>query len=293
MTTERATAPTKPSANTETDQYDPDPRAVTLAHVLRRSEQAELTILFGSRARGDYREGRSDIDIMLLVRREPDSEEKRKRIAAAEAVAGQIYEHPVPVELVWRTLEQFRKNRQFWNSVETAARNEGIILPRNHAEYNPNHYEDDETEHRFNWITRDNRLFHAESHLDMFETAVSGKKVDIMIGQHAHQALERGMKALLETYRAEDKELTYPETHDLRLLARLIAQRDELLTDFRVGIRPKIYNEYVGHLEYKDERREAELTSQPDWYERTKEDAEIIIERAAERGAEIKKKPEG
>ena len=37
-----------------------DPKAVKLAEILHGARQPQLTVLFGSRARGDYAEGRSN-----------------------------------------------------------------------------------------------------------------------------------------------------------------------------------------------------------------------------------------
>ena len=49
-----------------------DARAVKLAELLHELKKPHLTILFGSRARGDYSEGRSDVDILLIKKNQPD-----------------------------------------------------------------------------------------------------------------------------------------------------------------------------------------------------------------------------
>ena len=51
-----------------------DPSAVKLAELLHETRNPHLTILFGSRARGDYAEGRSGVDIMLVEDQPPDDE---------------------------------------------------------------------------------------------------------------------------------------------------------------------------------------------------------------------------
>lgn len=50
--------------------------------------------------------------------------------AAAARVARQTYGREAPVELVWRTTDEFRHNRRYVNSVETHAAKDGIIMPR-------------------------------------------------------------------------------------------------------------------------------------------------------------------
>ena len=55
-----------------------DVRAVTLARLLHETRKSALTILFGSRARGDYAEGRSDIDFLLVEDAMPDEETARQ-----------------------------------------------------------------------------------------------------------------------------------------------------------------------------------------------------------------------
>ena len=43
-----------------------DAKALQVARLVQQRERPELAILFGSRARGDHNETRSDIDIMLV-----------------------------------------------------------------------------------------------------------------------------------------------------------------------------------------------------------------------------------
>ena len=43
-----------------------DPRALQVARFVRQRERPQLTILFGSRARGDHDDLESDIDVMLV-----------------------------------------------------------------------------------------------------------------------------------------------------------------------------------------------------------------------------------
>ena len=62
-----------------------DPRALEVARSLHRTEQPEVTVLFGSRARGDY-DGHSDIDIMLVQENPPSKEQESRTRNQAEDI---------------------------------------------------------------------------------------------------------------------------------------------------------------------------------------------------------------
>ncbi len=46
------------------------------------------------------------------------------------------------IDLIWRTLEEFRFNRRYVNSLETQAMKDGVIRPRNPEDHRANHYKD-------------------------------------------------------------------------------------------------------------------------------------------------------
>ena len=95
-----------------------DPKALRVARSVLERERPELAILFGSRARGDHDETRSDIDVMLVLKAIPDEDAKRAATESAGAAVEKAYGREVPVELVWRSLEEFRRNRRYVNSRE-------------------------------------------------------------------------------------------------------------------------------------------------------------------------------
>ena len=80
-----------------------DPRALRVAEDLHRKLEPKMTILFGSRARGDYEDGRSDIDIMVVQKVLPSGSEQLAMQAETQAGAETIYDHYVPVQLFWQT----------------------------------------------------------------------------------------------------------------------------------------------------------------------------------------------
>ena len=69
----------------------------------------------------------------------------------AQTMAEKAYGREVTVQLVWRTLEEFRHNRRYVNSVETNAVRDGIIMPQDPNEHGSSRYEDAETEYEYDW----------------------------------------------------------------------------------------------------------------------------------------------
>ena len=253
-----------------------DHRALQVAQQVQQHEQPDLTILFGSRSRGDYDELKSDIDIMLVQETEPDIEQKRLATWVANKIATETYGQMVQVELVWRTLDQFRFNRRYINSVETNAAREGVIMPRNPENYSPSDYEDEETGYQYDWSNYQERVRHAEIHLDEFVFLAEAGRNDLVIGQQAQNALEHGMKALIHAAGGE-----YSNTHSISDLLGSVRHFDPTMNDFSLAIPPDVYTEYEGQAEYRA-RRQPELTQYPDYLEKTTENVSQIINRAKE-----------
>ena len=261
------------------NQYDA--RALQVARRVRERERPELTILFGSRARGDYDELKSDIDVMLVQAEEPTPDGAAAATRAAERDTTDIYGRDVPVELVWRTLKEFRHNRRYINSIETQAVKQGVVLALDPGQFGSSDYEDEGTGYDYDWSIYSERLRHAEQHLAEFVFLSENDRSDIVIGQQAQNALEHGMKALLEAHRAP-----YRRIHNLGELLGNIRRIDAEMQDFALAIPPDVYNEYAGDLAYS-RRREPELSSYPDYAELTRVAVERIIGRAREvRGQE-------
>ena len=252
-----------------------DPKALGVARATQKVEQPELTILFGSRARGDHDE-RSDIDIMLVQDLEPNKEYKITATRRAEDTAKEIYGHAVAVDLVWRTAQEFGRQRNYSNSIETRAVEEGQVMPRNPEDYSAYRQGDEETEHQLDWSTHDQRLRHAEVHLTGFINNCDVGLDDILIGQQAQNTLEYGMKALLEAH-----DVRYRNVHDIGELLGNLRHNDTVLSEFSLSIPPDVYSEYEGEREYRP-RTQPRLSDFPDFQERTVADARLIIDRAKE-----------
>ena len=252
-----------------------DPKALQVTRAVQLAEQPELTILFGSRARGDHREPSSDIDIMLIQDQLPEDNYQKRATHRAETTAKEVYGRDVLVQLVWRTTEEFRHNRRYINSVETRAAREGTIMPRDPENYSRYDYEDEKSESEVSWTMYEERLRHAEGHLNLFNIACEHSAFDLGIGQQAQNALEHAMKAFLEAI----PEASYRNTHDIGELLGNIRHFDNELQDFRLSIQADVYSEYEGDRQYRP-RTEPNLTDFPDFQERTVRDVEFIINRA-------------
>lgn len=252
-----------------------DAKALQVARAVQEREQAELTILFGSRSRGDHDENDSDIDIMLVTADETSIADRRQAADAASTEASANYRRYVPVQLVWRTLETFRHNRRYTNSLETNAVRDGIIMPKDPEQYGSSHCEDEETEYAYDWSTYNNRLEDACDHLEEFRSLSERGRSDQLIGLHAQRALEHGMKALLEAHRAP-----YRTNHEIGELLGNIRHVDPAMANFRLAIDPDIYSHYAGRRAYVRPEASSMLTSQTDYLARTTADAEFIIRRA-------------
>ena len=252
-----------------------DPRALSVARAVHQREQPLATILFGSRARGDYEERRSDIDIMLVQPDEPDGEYKGSVEVWAEGIVRATYGRRVPIQLVWLTQKRFHEGKRYINHVATQALFDGIIMTQDPEEYHNRGADDAEA--GYDWRNYDNRILHADLHLAAFVQMIASGSHDLLIGQQAQGALEHAMKALLEAHGVR-----YRRTHDIGHLLGHIRHIDPELREFRLGIPPAIYSAYAGEQEYEDVevRAQPRLTSQSEYQTHTVADAQRIIDRA-------------
>lgn len=253
-----------------------DPRALSVAQAVHQREQPLATILFGSRARGDYEERRSDIDIMLVQPDEPGGDYKGSVEKWAQGIVRDTYGRRVPIQLVWLTPKRFHAGQRYINHIATQALFDGIIMTQNPEEYHNRDADDADAEYEYNWSPYSERLRHAEAHLLAFEQMIDLGNIDLLIGQQAQGALEHAMKALLEAHRVR-----YQRTHNIGHLLGRIRDVDSEMSDFAFSIPPDIYSAYAGEQEYHEEgRTQPLLTDQPNYRELTVADAQRIIDRA-------------
>ena len=254
-------------------QYDA--KALQVAQLVQQRTPAELTILFGSRARGDH-DAHSDIDILLLLPELPPYPRRLAAEQAAHAHARAIYGHNVPVEITWDTLASFRRHRHYANSIHTHAVQDGIIMPRHTAEYRPADYEDEPAGRQYDWSHYEARIQDAADALALFQAAHELGLSEAAVGRQAQQALEHGLKALLEAHGA-----AYRAVHDIGELLGNVRRHDPELRNFRLAIPPEIYSNYAGRRGYLVASHSVPwLSEQDDYIAHTIADARRIIDRA-------------
>ena len=256
-----------------TTQTNCDPRALKVAELLHRDLQPEITILFGSRARGDYEDGRSDIDIMLVQECPPPGAEQLAIQKEATASAEVIYGQYTPVRLIWQIGDEFQQMRRTVNHVTVHALREGVLMSEDPA-YNDRNYDNDEEDYSYEWTLTEERLRHAERHLATFNLIIDGGMHDSIIGQHAQGAMKHALKALISA-RVE----RYPHVHEIdQLVAR--ARRVDRSFRFTPAIPGDIYNQYVGTDEYGP--TENPISRIDDYRNRVSTDVQTILDRINE-----------
>ena len=222
-----------------------DPRALEIARCLHRTEQPEVTVLFGSRARGDY-DGHSDIDIMLVQENPPSKEQESRTRNQAETSAQELYQQSVPVQIIWKTSDEFNRMRRSVNHLVARALRDGVIMPREAGDdgsrYNDNN--NGENDYEYEWTITDERYRHAEKHLNTFNNLIVVGDDDDMVGQHAQGAMEHALKALISATHT-----AYDRIHDINQLTSDALRADSDF-QFTQRIDGAIYNQYAGPQDY-------------------------------------------
>ncbi len=160
---------------------NPDPHAVRIARELHQSENPVLTVLFGSRARGDHASGRSDMDILMV-------QDRRVRLHAQSLAASLYRGYMVPVNVVWMPLEEFEKRRRFINGMVARAMDHGIILSNSPTDYGA-------------WSRRARTSYHvrwARRHLGFFlDRQAQSEPNDGHVGVQAYLAIQDALMAVV------------------------------------------------------------------------------------------------
>ena len=246
-----------------------DKRALTVARAVLRETGAQDVILFGSRARGDYRED-SDIDLLVIHSGWQDGDVRNKAHIAWDIVEP-LYGIGIPVDVIGFTPREFHHARHSINSVAAIATEEGFTMDGQPA---GNNYSNDDEDYSNEWTNTANRCFHARSHLQLLRGAIDIGAASIMVGQQAHQALEHAMKALISAGGRR-----YPHHHDLLGLESAMRRA---APDFTHPLESplKSLNDYGGGLKYDGPY--APLGDHGELYRRVESDITHIFQRIAE-----------
>ena len=114
-------------------------------------------------------------------------------------------------------------------------------MPRNPENYSTGDYEYEETEYQYDWSNYEERVRHAEIHLDEFVFLAEAGRNDLIIGQQAQNALEHGVKALIDAAGGE-----YSNTHNISDLLGTVRHFDHEMREFSLSIPPDVLHRVRG-----------------------------------------------
>lgn len=188
-----------------------DPRAKAVAEAVYAAVRPIAVILFGSRARGDYRDD-SDVDLLVIVPDEGSEDWKESYMAAcraANAQASAVYDFLISVDVVRMSAERFADCRRAPNHVAGQAARDGVVVsqqPLPGGNQPPTNWPD--IQERFRVATRN---------LSDLDLSIEGAMSQEIVGFLAQQAVENALKAWISAL--NDR---YGTTHDLSELAGII-----------------------------------------------------------------------
>ncbi|MDE2785309.1 MAG: nucleotidyltransferase domain-containing protein [Chloroflexota bacterium] len=202
---------------TATPNYDE--RAIAVAQVIRDVIQPVDIFLFGSRARGDWRDD-SDIDIFTISESDADTKEKYQLgLQAGKAKALEIYGHPVKIDLVRYSPADFHRYRRARTHLTYAALRDGIKM--NHEPAN----EGDRYPHTQpnNWPDVEQRFINYQRQVLLAEIALDAGLGYEEVGHNFQRCLENALKGFLAYMQYDDGQgNTWLRTHDIGVLQRAV-----------------------------------------------------------------------
>ena len=200
-----------------TSEYAHDPKARAVAKAVYDALRPRSVILFGSRARGDFRR---DSDIDLLVITEGDRRLGRQEYVAtcktAHAKAGELYEDcGFGVDVLDMTSDEFRHRRRAKNHVAGQAARDGVDM--NGDRIPPDNQPPDNSPDILQRIANAKRELN-----DMNVLVENERSSQEAVGFHAQQAVENALKGWIS---ALDDE--YRNIHDIAALAAIVRKHPE------------------------------------------------------------------
>ena len=189
----------------------PDPKACAVARAVGEAVRPERVILFGSRARGDYRTN-SDIDLLIITDSDStDRQEYQNTSVEAHRKVEALYGDLIGVDLVHLSKKAFHDGRRARNHVAGQAVRDGFDGNGDKVEYdNPE---------PTSWPDIKQRIANAKRELGVLKVLVEANSAQEAIGFHAQQALENALKGWISALDAD-----YGNTHDVAELAAVVRQ---------------------------------------------------------------------
>ena len=200
--------------------YDPKARAV--AQAVYDAIRPLAVILFGSRARGDYRDD-SDVDLLVII---DDDSDDRATYAAARAAAhrklDELYDLRVGLDVLDFTKSRFAYCRRARNHVAGQALRYGVIVSEagiNPGDFLPGDFPADSNDERepVNWPDIRQRYISATRNIVSMTALVEANTPLEDMGFHARQAVKNALKGWIS---ALDDE--YRNIHALGNLATIV-----------------------------------------------------------------------
>ncbi len=170
----------------------PDAVGLAAAQAAQDAARPAVVVLFGSRARGDWRKD-SDIDLLVIT------ETEDTRTAQGAAYRGvQAWEKRrrsgLQVDIIPMTRLQFERCRRAKQHIAGQADTYGVVMSGEELEYR-SRYEDGYPDH---WPATINRIENAEIWLRNYNEMVDASHWDqAIMGMAAQQAVENALKGVL------------------------------------------------------------------------------------------------
>ena len=225
-----------------------DSRAAQVACAVHDSLSPVQTILFGSRARGDYR-WYSDIDIFVITAGETEPDYREYAKSVAEQARKELLPEADKTDVICWTLQKFLDNRCLKNNLANHVARDGLpIMPPEEIGYSSDYGAES-----IDWNNVRTRVRDARENAYAIQNGIDVERIgEKVFGHIAQQALEHGYKALLGANGHD-----YPvgwRGHDLAGLIALVRERLSLGPDYPIpGEEHSYLTEFAGSAIYADD----------------------------------------
>ena len=204
-----------------------DHRAAELAELVHESQRPRLTILFGSRARGDYAEGRSDIDILVVRDHPPDEGTLRNSWLEYENKKLDLFRgQQIDTDYIPSMADEFLREYRTVNALAARAANEGYMVGEQ-AQAFRTQARRRRTAHHLRW---------ADAHLSYLERSADAG--DEHQGAQACLAVQNALEAAVNAAGE-----WCPEIHDIGMSMELAGRADPA-GSYETELDPEIYSQY-------------------------------------------------